>query len=253
MRFITLSFFLLFFPQVIWAQVNTESFRKDGNQDGREMLTSSDIAYEAGNVRTLRGKQTLRINIDKGKWYTFLMGSFERGIQNKNVYLNRGFVHYRLVYHKSQYVNPESFVQQEFDEFLLMKNRFLVGLGNRFNFFDPQIVEEKRILSLGIGFMYEYENINSVVPQTTYIVRNTNYLTAKTNVGEQTYLSGTVYLQTNIVNINDYRVLGQISMTINVNKNFSIATNFNYRYDNEAPEELYPLDARVSNSFIVKF
>lgn len=235
------------------AQVNTELFRDEDRAEGWFISLRSSLNLHEGNVRKLGTDQTLRVHRKYGNWYSFGVMNYQRGTVNEDLYLNKAFVHLRVIRHLNPLLNPEVFLQREFDDFILLSDRILAGGGNRFTFIDQKPGKSRVELALGLGMMYEEEHISEAVSLVTKILRSTNYLTFNIDVTERFQFSSTAYLQVDFNRFSDRRVLTDTHFRYTLTEHIALVSELHYRFDNEPPTDVALFDLKFTNGINVVF
>ncbi|KPL07890.1 hypothetical protein AMJ86_02495, partial [bacterium SM23_57] len=122
---------VVFMWGIAWAQVNTEAMRKTDLEEGTQGSASLSFGYQSGNTEMLTLKTGLRVDHIRGNYHSFLIGNFKRGEENEELYTNKGFLHLRGIQERSKQLRLEAFAQWEYDEFILLQERKLLGGGIR--------------------------------------------------------------------------------------------------------------------------
>lgn len=254
---IVLVLFLLFgfFNSIGFSQVNTEALRKYEIDDGFYHQLGLNFGLSSGNSNYFNLKSEYRTDLKTNKFYSFLSANLEYRDANNKVIASKGFAHLRFTYYFSQFFEPELFSQLEYNKFILLNLRKLIGAGARFEIFDytnDSISNWKSYLYLATGFMYEKEDYKLDLYNTSYI-RNTNYLTYGLKINPLVEFNSTSYFQIAISKLNDFRVLNQSGLKFSISKNFRFLFNINVRYDSEPLPEIKNLDIELINGINFMF
>ena len=146
----------LLFGSLLTAQVNTEAMRRADSSLGWHSNLSADAGLIAGNSNLVDLKGGLRFDYLAPGGHVFLVSQYQRGLQDTALFINKGFVHLRGVRSLRPGRALEGFVQQEFNEFINLRSRSLVGGGLRLEFPSPADSTAGALgLNLGIGLMWE--------------------------------------------------------------------------------------------------
>ncbi|MBC8455843.1 DUF481 domain-containing protein [bacterium] len=239
-------FLLFIFVPFCLAQINTESMRNVELENGWGHSFSYHLTYHSGNTNFSKYKTQFRTNYKKDVIYCFIVGRYEKGKKDETLFLHRGFLHFRLIRKLALWVSLECFAQEEFNDFINLKNREILGAGGRFKWHP----HEQFTAFLGVGLMKENEEFTS--GESAKLLRSTNYLTLKWHSGKITFGS-TEYFQLDTGNFSDFRILSQNELNVSLFKNFEITTQFNLRYDSIPPTEIESLDMEISNGFRLSF
>ncbi len=242
-------------PFLCRAQVNIESMRKSEGR-GFQSNLAFNLGYISGNSEIFNMKTNLRSDLFLENYNFFIIGNYQRATSKNKLSLNKGFVHVRGLRSLNRFIKVEVFTQKEFNDFLLIKNRDLLGSGLRFEYKNWDTVSRpasKLTVNLGTGVMWERELFNKKDIQDTRIIRSTNYLSLKYVWEERLTFQAISYYQVNTKRRNDYRILSDGSLGITITKQVMITTGLNFRYDNEPPIAVKKYDMELTNGLLISF
>ena len=198
-----------------------------------------------------------KIKFISARWRSF---QYVRGIQSDKVFINKGFVHLRHVHKLNRKVFKwELFVQKEFNDFILLLDRNLIGGGIRTTIVwnETGVKKSKNYrfirLYLGNGLMGEKETLDTSPVFETKIIRSTNYLSLRWQTAERVAMDIVSYFQFHLSNVNDYRVLFQGSFGFNITKSLVFRASLNLRYDSEPPLDVKKHDLELTNGIGFSF
>ncbi len=242
---------ILLLAGMLSAQVNTEKFRKTREGDGLEFKAGLAMALYKGNTDIFRFSTDINFNYFKGKTYLFLIGNLTYGEKNENTYINKGFAHLRLIRKFSEHFMFEIFGQEEFNEFIRLKRRDLVGTGIRFLVFKSGNEKSNIAVSAGTGAMWEQEQFNDSngvpIKATTSLFKSTSYLSIIWKLNERVKTGAITYFQTNVGKESSTRVYSDFNLDVKLIKVLSFTTSINYRYDNNPPKGIKNYDLQIKN------
>ena len=237
----TLRFLVAFgLGSLLLAQVNTEAMRKGDLTPGLHPALDLDLGVVAGNSELFQINATLRFDYLKSTSHTFVVGSRQFG-QTDSLFSNKGFIHLRRTHSLRRGLLIEGFLQNEFNQFIRLKNRNLVGGGLRIRWPWRQTEEQGTSivkLDTGLGFMWEQERItNAKDPEDSSksLLRSTNYLVLGWEPDERLLIQVTTYFQPDIRRLSDFRLLIDGGLSINLTGKLSLAIKLRTRYDNDPP------------------
>ena len=239
----------------ITGQVNTESMRSEENRFGFSSQFSLDVGYEKANSEVLDLVAEYRLDyIKQGNFHSFMVINLENGYEKendlpKNIITNKGFAHLRTTKDLFTNYQMEVFTQYEFNEFLLLNDRYLLGSGLRIGINKSKLTNTH----LGIGLMVEKENYNIDEENDKKLLRSTNYIKNNIALSSNIDLSNTVYFQIASSDFNDYRILYDGGLNFQVNDVIAFSTELNYRYDNDPQGDLGNSYVQVSNGVLINF
>lgn len=235
------------------SQVNTESLVRSARA-GFSGRLGFGFGFNAGNSEFFRWQADARLDYRTDWLSAFAVGNIEQGTANERVFLNRGFVHLRFISNVDTLFHPEIFVQREFNEFILLKERTLAGAGARLNLLhlspDDSLMSLR--LTLGIGAMWENEKFTGENPETK-LLRSTNYLALLWRITKSASLQIIGYFQVDVMRLNDHRILLDGALRVGITDALSLALTLNYRYDNEPVPTVRPFDIDLRNAITFSF
>ena len=135
----------------IAGQVNTEAMRSEDDRFGFSNQFSLDVGYEKASSEVLDLASEYRLDyINQNNLHSFMIISLENGYEKeentpKNIITNKGFVHLRTTKKLTPKYQVEIFTQYEFNEFLLLNDRYLLGSGLRIGFNNNKLSKDKSV------------------------------------------------------------------------------------------------------------
>ncbi|MDQ6963380.1 MAG: DUF481 domain-containing protein [Mariprofundales bacterium] len=172
-------------------------------------------------------------------WLGYYYG---RSQQKRNA--NRGFAHLRYRHHFTPRYAVESFTQWQKDEFARLNRRILLGGGVRITEGDQHV---------GIGAFHEREVLQPSGAERNNLTHTTwrasLYLALQHRFTHAT-VSDTLYYQPAMRHLsNDYRLLNEAALRVEINKNISLKLSLESRQDSRPPTGVKQLDLRYTTSF----
>lgn len=249
---------LFFWASSLFAQINTEVFRKEFSEDGIYHKINVDLGITKGNTEYTTIRPSYRIDWLKDRFHNFGIVSYAYAEDAVKKRENRGFIHLRSSYEIFAFLYGEAFVQKEFNEFILLKDRNLFGLTSRIQIINETImidsVEKLDIYTfVGLGAMVENEELKTKPSKETTIGRLTSYFSLGVNVSPNILIKSITYYQPRFSNDKDYRLLNESSLNIKFNRNLTFRTSLRLRYDSEPPEKVKPRDLNLLNGIQIDF
>ena len=239
------------------AQVNIETLRRLDSKLGWYNEITLSLTYQSGNTDLLRFKSRLRSDYWFDKYHTFGIATLQQGKQGGKLYTDKGFIHLRGARSIVEHLGAEMFLQKQFNESILLRDRNLAGGGVRISILKQRTNTTNTgvNLYLGIGGMWENETINDKGHGEieTNIIRSTNYVSATWRIDKQFSVVITGYFQPYIQRLSDFRVLSENRLEFHVTKTVSINTRLNIRYDSEPPTGVKSHDLEIVNGLSYKF
>lgn len=248
-----LSAALLYSSQCAIAQVNTESLVQE-RAAVFSLQVQASIGINAGNSELVRWQASARADYRVSQFLTFVVGDIAQATANEQRLLNRGFLHGRFIWNWDTIVHPEVFIQREFNEFILLKERTLFGSGMRLTVL--QLLPTDSVMSvrltLGLGAMWENEIFGAGNPETK-LLRSTNYLSVFWRIAARASAQLISYFQVDTQRWSDHRVLVEGNVAVGITDRLVLSVILNYRYDNEPVPTVRPFDLEVRNALSVSF
>ncbi|MDX9790802.1 MAG: DUF481 domain-containing protein [Candidatus Kapaibacterium sp.] len=239
---------------IVVCQKNTEKFR-DFKSDGFYHTLNFAVNLNSGNEEYVKYAGDYRIDLYRQNFITYLAGNIEYKEGNESVITNKGFAHWRLIYNRGSFVEPELFAQIEYNDFILLKDRKLAGGGIRLALIDLVSKDSlnKFLMEMGLGLMYEYEEVDDPVKPITKYFRSTNFISLRFSINSSIDFFSVTYLQPYINNFDDYRLLNENRLQFSISKNFAFYISSVYRYDNEPHTNLKYYDLEILNGLTLSF
>lgn len=250
-----LALLLLISNITAYSQVNTEAIRNSKINEGFKSRIDLLFGLNSGNSEYISGEAKLRLDYIQSNYRIFLAGELAYKEGNNAVISDKGFLHGRYIYNLNRLLEPELFIQKEFNEFVLLSDRNLAGAGMRFTLSNTDFVADSSAeidVYLGTGIMYEMEEINIIPTQITHIIRSTNYLTLTWKPTENFLLNSVTYFQVDVSRLNDHRILNDTKLQFKITKAVSFVFNMNYRFDKEPPPGVREYDLELKNGITVE-
>lgn len=236
------------------GQVNTESMRREWGGEGIHGQAGINLALQQGNSPYLRLGLGTRLDYLADPIYTFVVANWQRRTDAGILKQHDGFLHGRVVYTLIPSIKVEGFAQKEFNEFIRLKDRNLLGSGVRFTLAEANTDSFLLTLHCGTGAMYEQEVLNlEPINEQTNLIRSTNYLTFAWRIRKNFSVATTTYYQPAFSKPRDFRVLNNLTGTFSMSDFFSFNVALNYRYDHEPPPTVKSYDLTISNGITVGF
>jgi len=251
LRAIQVAMILLLSSQATHAQVNTEKMRSSKLDEGWSGFAKFGFGYREGNSNLFKLNANLRVDYSVNRLHSFLVGNLERTEESdRESAAYKGFLHFRNMYAIIKKLDAEVFLQKEFNDFIRLENRDLIGAGLRFNF---QLEDQKLSYHIGLGLMWEHENYDSSDEDDANISRSTNYLSLNWHPSEHLAVICIEYLQVDVENSSDFRFLSDMVVGYNLTKKLIFETNFKYRFDNEPVSGIKKYDLDIKNGIRFNF
>ena len=255
MKFVFRLLFLLCIVVLAEGQINVfnaETMKQIKQQSGFYNSIGLSFSRHTGNVDLLTTRMRIRADYLTTEYHTFLIGNLQYRKKDANTFDSRGTIHIRGIRKFNSLLMIEGFLQKQYSESILLKDRNLAGGGFRFS---PLRSNEKWQIDLyvGIGAMWENELIDNkkLGEIETSILRSTNYATLIWRIDDRFSTATTGYFQMRPNNTNDFRLLVESGFGVRLSKRISLNVELNFRFDNAPPSEIEKHDLEIANSLML--
>jgi len=237
------------------GQVNTEAMRRSDGTPGWYAALAADLGYVAGNSSLLKLKTNARADNYSSIGHTFVVGQIQQGRKDDVIFINKGFLHLRGVRHLRADFAMEGFVQQEFNDFINLRSRSLLGGGIRWGLAGvPDSARTTRVVNLGVGAMWEQEAQTGDDEGIVRLLRSTNYLVLRWTPDDRLTLFSTTYFQVDIGDFTDYRILLEGGLQVALSRRLALNIKVDLRYDSDPPSDVEkPYDLELTNGLSYSF
>jgi putative salt-induced outer membrane protein YdiY len=229
--------------------VNIETKRRDERKDGVSGTARLNFQFRAGNVK--------RVDVD--------FDNFVQVVKNRHIFLgmaglqfaqakreddddlesveNERFWHLRHNYVLSSWLLTEVFYQRQVNRFIDLKSRNLVGVGARFRLFRS----DRDALYLGTTPMYEREHLEkSHAMKSGGTARWSNYIAARLGSVRNLDLTSTLYYQPRFSELDDFRILEEAALTVDLSAWMALSIRYTLRYDSTPPAGVNKSDQKIT-------
>lgn len=236
-----------------FAQINTEMFRMDSDSLGFSGVANIDVTAITGNTDFQFIHIGGRLNYTWGSDYTFLVTDGGFGWDEGERIFNQALGHLRHVHLLNELMQIEVFIQTDFNKKRLLNERELIGSGLRF-----KLISNKNIkFRLGVSYFFEHEKydvaINSLHRNNLFANRISTYYTFDYKIKNDVQFVSTTYYQPQIGKWDDYKILSDNSLIVNLSSFVDLNVGFNLRFDSKPPETIKKTDTYTKFGFNFKF
>ena len=243
------------------AQVNTEAMRRENLEPGYHIDLGGNVGYTDGNSSLFQNRSNLRLDYVQEEVQFFLVANYRLSRKDKTLFINKGFTHMRRIKPLRTALYAETFIQKEFNDFIQLNDRELIGVGVRIKWNELErfsAVHSKLTLNTGLGVMWEQESIDTgsdgsqgdpIHGSLASLIRSTNYIVVGWIPNELLAIQTTAYFQVDTHRIKDYRILTQTTMKIAISERLTVNFDINMRYDSEPPGSIEAFDIDFTNGF----
>lgn len=256
MQRLFIAFLFISFSSAAFAQVNTERYRREYDEPGFGMRNTTSIDFSSGNTNEFEVGEQLRLDWNNPiqDYYAVIEYDFKRA--NKQKTKNKGFIHLRSIrqLNKDMFM-AEAFTQLEFDQFLQLQSRFLLGMGVRSDLvqlFSDSSLNKPLKLFVGIGVMHEDEHYTTDPQIIDSHYRSTNYISLAMSLSEQAQLGIVTYYQPALEDFKDFRFSADMNLTVDVLKNLALSLKIRYLHRSVAIGESVNDDQEIKTGLIFK-
>ena len=213
----------LLFSSLIFCQVNTETMRADNLSPGIHQKMNMSFAYISGTSEIMFLKGDYRIDYQsQSDWSGFFITKYDHAFEkSEDDFSNKGFGQLRAVKQVFPRIQVESFLQKEFNYFIALENRELIGGNVRFNPFKQFFI--------ATGAMHEKEVYQSEEEQN--FMKSTSYINYSVQPMEKVTIENVLYFQFKLEAMDNYRILWDGTISFQGSDLLSFYLSCNYRYD----------------------
>ena len=235
-------FLILFLHANLHAQVNTERFRIAADSLGFSVRSDLNFTLMAGNSDFQYMGTNTRFNYNWGTDYTFLVTNGGYGKNSGKSFFSQSLLHLRNVNSLNDIFQIETFLQYDNNKKLLLMHRGLVGAGARLKV----INREKLITRVGLSVFYEREEYD--LPESAIHkvndnhVRLSTYITFTHTLNDNVSLLSTSYLQPDLNESRDFRMLSDSALNVKLADNVALTTTLNMRRDSRPADGIKKFD-----------
>jgi hypothetical protein len=238
---------------ISFAQVNIEAFRDAANKNGFYGNILGSLQIQSGNTKVTIYDFSTDLHVKLKRSHILLKSSISRGFQDKKLFQNSGFSHFRYTFMLHDILGYEAFTQTEFDSFKDLKIRQLAGAGLRI---ETNAIKQLNINS-GLGLMLDYEQLSNNI--TSRKPRINSYIVVKYNLNtkNKSFVSIVVYYQPLLINYKDWRLKNEINLKTNITKIKSTkifaVSSFIHHYDSKPPTNITTDDKTLKISLGIEW
>ena len=167
-----------------------------------------------------------RVQYKTLKHYWFFISDLNYSKGNDRVYANMGMAHLRYAYRIKGPWKWESYAQVQYNQLLDQQLRSSYGTGFRLKFFD----NKKSKYFIGSSVFYEYEKIRTTL-QINEEIRMNNYVSWYIDPKNNFSFTAATYYQPLLSNFNDFRLMGQYTLTFKMTKKIDFKFEWTSFYD----------------------
>ncbi|MEM0962976.1 MAG: DUF481 domain-containing protein [Bacteroidota bacterium] len=227
-----------------FAQVNTERMRRRLGDDGAAISLDASAAFADGNADFVLIGLGGRADVQRGRNLAFVIGQLDLSQTGGNAFQDRQFAHARFNRDLSGWLVAEAFAQVERNRQQRLDARTLVGAGLRAEIIDTDTTG----VAVGLTPMIENEVLDDVLgvdPETR--VRVSTYLSGRLALSSNTSLTTTTYVQPRVNDVDDTRILSQLSLSVALTRFVRLRVSANVRHDTRPPAGVEMTDIIVEN------
>jgi len=252
--------FILSAQSALSQILNVESVRKSANTD-KDLIGNLDFKFSTNNRNSTPDSSSVftqfgvRSNISLLKDITAysLIGDITYNSLAGNAFISAGYVHYRNhFYYKSRF-SMEQYNQWQYDAGRGLANRWLTGVGGRFELLDTG----KFALAIGSGIMLEYEAWDGEAGRVEKLLpKSSNYIAFTGKFNEAVSFNFTNYYQVGYDGADDLyrqRFSTDFSISVKFTEKLLFTTSFTSTYDAQPIIPLREFLFSVDNGLRLKF
>lgn len=209
--------------------VNVESSRMQSDTVGWSGKLGASIGMQKNTAKIfslgLGSQLQYKTSNDQGLW--LILGNWNLLKIGGNRVVSDGLVHLRYNRKVNEWLRWEFFGQYQNNIVTQIDSRILLGTGPRFKLIK---ISSFRMYTACL-FMYEQERERTIPKIKHSDLRNSSYISFSWFPRENISLISTTYFQPLVKKLSDYRILNQISFTVEATPHFGLTVSWNYLHD----------------------
>lgn len=209
--------------------VNVESSRMQSDTVGWSGKLGASIGMQKNTDKIfslgLGSQLQYKTSNDQGLW--LILGHWNLLKIGGNRVVSDGLAHLRYNRKVNEWLRWEFFGQYQNNIITQIDSRILLGTGPRFKLVK---IPSFRMYTACL-FMYEQERERTTPKIKHSDLRNSSYISFSWFPRENISLISTTYFQPLVKKLSDYRILNQISFTVEATPHFGLTVSWNYLHD----------------------
>ena len=230
------------------AQVNTEPLRKRIKAVGYSLIVEGALTGDTGNTEGIQAGGGGGAGLSSDPNLAFVYGHADYSRFNGVTQVAKTFLHARYNYEVREWLWGELFGQLQSDQFQRIKLRSLAGIGPRARLLHADTFDA----FLGTAYMLERDVVDiqpgSGDRRNIVLARWSSYLTAHWDVDTRVTLATTMYVQPQITDFSNCRLLSETLLLFKITKIFSASVSGVIRYDSAPPSGVKTTDTEIKNA-----
>lgn len=228
------------------AQINTERLRKEA-EPGLNLTLDLGGGFASGNTDFLQLNLGGRLDYVREDDSAFLVSNYRFYEVDEVVDISNAFAHLRYNRPLVPRLVAEAFGQVERNDQTLLERRYLVGGGLRYEVFDRETVA----VAVGTTPMFEYERLTpATMEEPTHYARLSNYASLRVEVSETAEAFGVVYIQPRFSEFDDYRLLHESRLDVQLTEHFKVRVRAATRHDSQPPIGVEATDVSIVTGLV---
>ena len=228
------------------AQINTEQLRKS-TEDGVHVQLDANGGFARGNTDLLQLGLGVRLDASLGEDSGFALARYTLSEVDGVTDVSNAFAHVRYNNEIVPDLIAEAFAQVERNEQQLLARRYLLGVGFRY-----ELIETEPLgFALGTTPMVEFERLRpEAMEDPTQSLRWSNYAALRVDVSDTAEAFGVIYVQPRVEEVDNYRILHESRLDVDITKYFAVRVRGMVRYDSQPPVNVENTDVMVTTGFV---
>jgi hypothetical protein len=244
----------LILPILLRSQVNIERYYRDYTREGFMFSNAFGFNIASGNTNYLELTDRFRVDYNGPRTDYFTILEYNLRTSASKTSAHKGFIHLRTIHDLDikAVIMAEGFLQQQFDEFLLLRSRTLLGGGFRFNpinLADSAWKARTKVrLFIGTGVFLEHESYSTRPRQTFSLMRSSSYLSLLWDPGKNLSISMVNYFQPALNDFSNYRYSLNMSISTPINERWLFVMSAEFFYRSQPVGGKKPNDLEIKNT-----
>lgn len=222
--------------------VNVQPLIMDPKREGLVVVADAALDVRTGNTQLLLVSGSLLARYRHGRHLVFALLRQEFGTEGGERFLSKDFEHLRYRLSFNDWLDLESFVQHDRDEFRRLSWRVVSGMGPRFFL----VATEPFDLALGVAYMQELEKLDDAPfpdsGEQQLAHRLSSYVAFTLRMNDKVRFGQTVYAQPRITQPSDARVLSESELLFSLTDIVALKATLSIGYDSAPADGRRELD-----------
>ena len=236
------------------AIVNLESLHFEKQKNGFEGMVNLSLNGSTGNTENNRTKFDAGLRLTNDQTNNYLLMSYEYGESFGQKNSDKSFIHLRHINKTESIADWEVFTQAESNTFSRLSLRWLLGAGLRFKLGKKN---PGKTFIVGLGGFYSVEELEKRTgltdDGTETLWRANSYVLFRYKINDTVRFANTLYYQPRLSDTQDYRLLEQATLTVNLSDQLDLTLSLDISHDSQPPQLVEKTDTSYLTGITYRF